>query len=231
MRILVTNDDGIESPGITALADALCALGEVTVVAPDSDRSRVAHSIPLKHPVRVVPLPDRSVRSFSCSGTPADCVIVGAMELCGGRPDLIVSGINRRKLSYQEKTALYQGFSYFLGGDTMRIFKPLILSAVFLGAIVALIATFGHAQPVAAAHGTPSAGWTVHIDAQKHFPNHPNEWAHHWCRAASAVPGMLECQIYGSDDANAAMVATEVIVPAAAWKKMDGKEQAYWHYH
>ncbi|GAC1393702.1 MAG: hypothetical protein NVSMB31_13290 [Vulcanimicrobiaceae bacterium] len=45
--------------------------------------------------MRVVPVQNRSVRSFSCSGTPADCVIVGAMEVCGGLPDLVVSGINR----------------------------------------------------------------------------------------------------------------------------------------
>ncbi|GAC1393708.1 MAG: hypothetical protein NVSMB31_13310 [Vulcanimicrobiaceae bacterium] len=113
----------------------------------------------------------------------------------------------------------------------MRILKPLILCSVFVTATLALIVAFGHTQPVAAAHGTPSAGWTIHIDAQKHFPNHPTEWAHHWCRPAAGVPGMLECQIYGSDDSNAALVATEVIVPTAAWKKMDASEQASWHYH
>ena len=112
----------------------------------------------------------------------------------------------------------------------MRILKSFVLGLLFIGAI-ALVSTLGHPQVAAAAHGTPSAGWTIHIDAQKHFPNHPNEWAHHWCRAAAGIPGMLECQIYGSDDSNAALVATEVIVPTAAWKKMDAKEQASWHYH
>ena len=94
-RILVTNDDGVQSEGIIALADALRALGEVTVVAPDIDRSGVAHSISIHHPVRVSPVRGRSVPTYTCSGTPADCVVVGAFDLCGGLPDLVVSGINR----------------------------------------------------------------------------------------------------------------------------------------
>lgn len=85
----------MESPGLIALADALRALGEVTVVAPDSDRSGVAHSISIKHPVRVDAVPGRSVPSFSCTGMPADCVVIGANDLCGGRPDMVVSGINK----------------------------------------------------------------------------------------------------------------------------------------
>jgi len=94
-KILVTNDDGYASQGIIALADALRALGDVTVVAPDYDSSGIGHQISIKHPVGVVEVPDRSVRTFRCSGTPADCVVVGAFELCGGLPSLVVSGINR----------------------------------------------------------------------------------------------------------------------------------------
>jgi len=94
-RILVVNDDGIESDGIVALADALRALGDVTVVAPDSDRSGTSHSISTQHVVTAIERRGRSVRSYACSGTPADCVVLGVNELCGGRPDLVVSGINR----------------------------------------------------------------------------------------------------------------------------------------
>ena len=94
-KILVTNDDGVASPGIIALADALCALGNVTVVAPDRDNSGVGHSISIHHPVRVHPVHDRAMPTFACSGTPADCVVVGAFDLCGGTPSLVVSGINR----------------------------------------------------------------------------------------------------------------------------------------
>lgn len=112
----------------------------------------------------------------------------------------------------------------------MRLFKGLAVP-VALVALIALAVTFGPSGAASAAHGMPATGWTVHIDAQKHFPNHPNEWAHHWCRPVSGVPGMLECQIYPSDASNAAMVATEVIVPPGVWKKMSASERATWHYH
>jgi 5'-nucleotidase len=93
--ILVVNDDGVDSPGIIALADGLRPLGDVTVVAPDEDRTGVGHSISVRHPVKVARVEGRSVTTYSCSGTPADCVIVGARDLCAGRPDIVVSGINR----------------------------------------------------------------------------------------------------------------------------------------
>lgn len=73
----------------------MSAIGDVTVVAPDGDRSGIAHALSIHHPVRVRERRDRPVRTFVCSGTPADCVVVGAYELCDGLPDLVVSGINR----------------------------------------------------------------------------------------------------------------------------------------
>jgi len=95
MRILVTNDDGVESPGIIAVAEALRALGDVTVVAPDGDRSAISHRVTFGTEVEIAPVTGRSVPTFSCSGTPADCVVLGAYEVCGdGLPDLLVSGIN-----------------------------------------------------------------------------------------------------------------------------------------
>jgi 5'-nucleotidase len=94
-RILVVNDDGIDADGIAALAGALRSLGEVTVVAPDGDRSGASHAISAHHAVRAQALPAAGLRRFACSGTPADCVLLGVNELCGGRPDLVVSGINR----------------------------------------------------------------------------------------------------------------------------------------
>ena len=94
-RILVVNDDGIDSEGIIALAEALRAIGDVTVVAPDGDRSGASHSISTRHAVTAHARAGRSVPSFACSGTPADCVILGVNELCAGRPDIVVSGINR----------------------------------------------------------------------------------------------------------------------------------------
>ncbi len=94
-KILVTNDDGYESLGLIELAEALREIGDVTVVAPDRDNSGVGHSISIHHPVRVSPVSGRSVPTYRCSGTPADCVVVGAFDLCGGMPALVVSGINR----------------------------------------------------------------------------------------------------------------------------------------
>jgi 5'-nucleotidase len=94
MRVLVTNDDGVDSPGIVHLADALGVLGEVTVVAPDGDRSAISHRVTFGEAVKISPVVGRSVPTFSCSGTPADCVVLGAYEACGGFPDLLVSGIN-----------------------------------------------------------------------------------------------------------------------------------------
>jgi len=95
VKILVTNDDGYESEGIIVLAEALREIGEVTVVAPDSDRSGSGHSVTVRHPITVERVDGRSVHTFKCSGTPADCVIAGAYEFCGGLPELVVSGINR----------------------------------------------------------------------------------------------------------------------------------------
>ncbi|MBI1922403.1 MAG: 5'/3'-nucleotidase SurE [Geobacter sp.] len=92
MRILVTNDDGIHAPGITALAEALRALGEVAVVAPDRERSAVGHALTLHHPLRVREIgPD----IYSVDGTPTDCVNMGIHSLLAERPDIVVSGINR----------------------------------------------------------------------------------------------------------------------------------------
>lgn len=91
-RILVSNDDGIQSPGIVALADALETLGEVTVVAPDRERSASSHAISLHRPLR---LREVATRRFACDGTPTDSVYLGIHHvLAGKRPDLLVSGIN-----------------------------------------------------------------------------------------------------------------------------------------
>ncbi len=95
MRILVTNDDGIFSPGIKALARAMAELGEVVVVAPDIEQSAVGHGITLRRPLRfkhtasagLEPIP-----AYRVDGTPADCVVLGVH--LKGPFDLVVSGIN-----------------------------------------------------------------------------------------------------------------------------------------
>ena len=90
-RILVTNDDGYFSPGIRALADAMRDLGEVTIVAPQTEASAVGHSLTLRRPLRLEPVGERI---YAVDGTPTDCVNLGLNEVLGGRVDLIVSGIN-----------------------------------------------------------------------------------------------------------------------------------------
>lgn len=92
MRILVSNDDGIEAAGIRALADALQPLGEVWMVAPETEQSGTSHSISLHHPLRLRP---RGERRYSVDGTPADSVYLAVNHLMRDqRPDLVVSGIN-----------------------------------------------------------------------------------------------------------------------------------------
>ena len=90
-RILVTNDDGVHSEGIRALADALAPLGEVTIVAPVQEASAIGHALTLRRPLRL-----DTVRPgvFAVDGTPTDCVNVAIAHVLHGRPDLIVSGIN-----------------------------------------------------------------------------------------------------------------------------------------
>ena len=91
MRILVSNDDGYFAPGITALAEALKKLGEVTVVAPERDRSGASNSLTLDRPLTVRRAPNGY---FSVNGTPTDCVHIAVTGLLDFTPDIIVSGIN-----------------------------------------------------------------------------------------------------------------------------------------
>jgi len=92
-RILVTNDDGIHSEGIVALANALEALGDVTVVAPAHEMSAASHSLTLTRPLRLDRIDDRH---FSVDGTPTDCVTLAMNHILkDAAPDLVVSGINK----------------------------------------------------------------------------------------------------------------------------------------
>ncbi|TVQ98947.1 MAG: 5'/3'-nucleotidase SurE [Spirochaetaceae bacterium] len=91
MRILLTNDDGVFSPGLEALRVALEPDHEVWVLAPDGERSAMSHYITLKGPVSVKEL---SHRVYCTSGSPADSVIIGLLEVCPQPADLVISGIN-----------------------------------------------------------------------------------------------------------------------------------------
>ena len=94
--ILVTNDDGINAPGIRCLIDIMSEIGEVIVVAPDSPQSGMGHAITINstlHCSKITPKTSDRLE-YSCSGTPADCVKLAVNELMPRKPDLCVSGIN-----------------------------------------------------------------------------------------------------------------------------------------
>jgi 5'-nucleotidase len=93
VRILITNDDGIESPGLSALTEALGEEHETMVVAPSGNRSGVSHAITADEAITLERREDWDTSAYSCSGTPADCVFLGSTELYP-RPDLVISGIN-----------------------------------------------------------------------------------------------------------------------------------------
>ena len=108
--------------------------------------------------------------------------------------------------------------------------KQMLLAVSLCGAFaLGMFVTQTHAKPAAAAMVSPASGWTLHIDAKRHFGDaHPNEIAHHYCKP---VAGMIECQIYDSDAANARLVAVETIVQPATYKAFAPSEQAMWHWH
>ncbi|HXN56367.1 MAG TPA: 5'/3'-nucleotidase SurE [Myxococcales bacterium] len=100
MRILVSNDDGVEAAGLRALAEALLPLGEVTVCAPDREQSATSHSISLHRPLRLESLspwgPRGEIQRFAVDGTPTDAVYVAVNHLLkDARPELVASGINK----------------------------------------------------------------------------------------------------------------------------------------
>ena len=90
-QILVTNDDGVDAPGLRALASALACVGAVTVVAPAEESSAVSHALTVRRPLELRTL---EPGWYSVDGTPTDCVNVAVSEILQRVPDLVVSGIN-----------------------------------------------------------------------------------------------------------------------------------------
>lgn len=91
MKILISNDDGVHAPGLAYLANALGKIADITVVAPDRNRSGVSNSLSLEHPLRVI---TASSGFYSVNGTPTDCVHLAVTGLLKEMPDMVVSGIN-----------------------------------------------------------------------------------------------------------------------------------------
>lgn len=95
MRILITNDDGVNSSGIMAAKRAVEDLGSIDVVAPATQQSGIGHALTLFEPIRVTSttLID-GTEAYSVSGTPTDALLVGVYEIASKKPDLVISGIN-----------------------------------------------------------------------------------------------------------------------------------------
>lgn len=97
-RILITNDDGINSPGIYELANELKKIGEVIIVAPENQQSAVSSAITVNKPLRVQKYyKDGTFFGYTVDGTPTDCVKLALNQLLDFKPDLVVSGINHGK--------------------------------------------------------------------------------------------------------------------------------------
>lgn len=93
--IFVTNDDGIFSKGIKSLVEIVSLFGDVVIIAPDKPQSGMGHAITLNQPLRLnKDLVFGDYESYTCSGTPVDCVKLGIYEIMKRKPDLLVSGIN-----------------------------------------------------------------------------------------------------------------------------------------
>lgn len=105
--ILVTNDDGIYSRGITALAESVMPFGEIVVVAPPDSESGMSQAITVKHPLRVRKAQLNGYTGYIVNGTPTDCVKLAFNKLLPRKPDLLVSGINHG--SNSSTSVLYSG--------------------------------------------------------------------------------------------------------------------------
>jgi len=96
VKILVSNDDGINAPGIYALVSALKEIADVTVVAPLNEQSAVGHSITMTIPLRIIKYKkNKEFFGYAVDGTPADCVKIGVRNILNESPDLVISGINQ----------------------------------------------------------------------------------------------------------------------------------------
>ncbi len=94
-HVLISNDDGIDAPGILALVLEMRKIAEVTVVAPDRQQSAVGHAITMNYPLRAIPFrKDGEFFGYAVDGTPADAVKLGVRFLLKQKPDLLISGIN-----------------------------------------------------------------------------------------------------------------------------------------
>ena len=108
LKILITNDDGIEAPGLRYLWEALVDLADLYILAPSSEKSGMGLAITIRDPIHIQEVAwEKGTKAWKVSGTPADCVRMGMSVILDFTPDLIVSGINRGANS--GRNVLYSG--------------------------------------------------------------------------------------------------------------------------
>ena len=127
MKILLVNDDGILAPGIQKLYEAVRGLGEITVVAPDGERSAVSHALTLDKPMPVRHVDTGTFQGTAVMGTPADCVKLALTEIMPEPPDLVLSGINLGC-----NTGLNVIYSGTVGGAAEAVFNEIPAVALSL---------------------------------------------------------------------------------------------------
>ncbi len=156
LQILVSNDDGIDAPGIAALVQQLKLLGEVTVVAPDRQQSAVGHAITMNHPLRVKSFhKNGEFFGYAVEGTPADAVKLAVKALLKRKPDVLVSGINHG--SNTAISVLYSGtVSAATEGTILGIPSVAVSLTTFGPADFGFAARFsGRLVKLVAKHGLP----------------------------------------------------------------------------
>ena len=121
-QILLTNDDGIQSPGLWAAAKALSKIGYVTVAAPRDQASSTGRSLPITSDGRIthtrLKIGEQEWSTYAVGGTPAQSVLHGVLEIIGEKPDLVVAGINYWGKCFRRDHDLGHGRS----GDGRRFF-------------------------------------------------------------------------------------------------------------
>ena len=106
--ILITNDDGVEAPGIKALTGVAREFGDVVVMAPRNNASCLSHSLTTQRPLRVYDVAkEEGLEVYCCDGTPADCIKLAVPQFCSRKPDIVLSGINHG--SNSSINVLYSG--------------------------------------------------------------------------------------------------------------------------
>ena len=146
MRVLLTNDDGVHAPGMTVLSDIAHAISDdVWIVAPMHDQSGQSRAITLKDPLR---LSEVGEQKYGLTGTPADCVMMGVLELMPGPPDLVLSGVNAG-----QNTADHIGYSGTVAGA---------MEGAFLG-----ICSIALSQAADFGSGDPKLHWDTALEVGK----------------------------------------------------------------